>query len=94
MRAAGERFDENVLVELFLRMQEAELGRRIAALRRRMREDAARDGPDAEPESDAAERDGSEPESDESLLLQLEARRRRVRDQIRRVPLEERGKPE
>ena len=102
VRAAGERFDENVLVELFLRMQEAELGRRIARLRRRLREDGGSVGAGVEAETAAAQSDGSKgdaaetdpPEGDESTLLQLEARRRRVREQIRKVPLEERGKPE
>ena len=90
VRAAGERFDENVLVELFLRLQEAQLARRTARLRRRLREGAEHTGEDGEERGDVAEAD----EADEAALMDLEARRRRVREQIRRVPLEEPRKPE
>jgi DNA primase len=75
VRAAGERFDEKILLELFLRLQEAELGRQVAAVRAGMRTAG----------SQAA---------DETTLLDMEARRRRLREEIRRVPLEEQRKPE
>jgi len=70
VRAAGERFDERVLVELFLRLQEADLARRIVAARTRLKE-------------------GHATAADEAELADLQVRRRRLRDEIRRVPLEE-----
>jgi len=70
VRAAGERLDERVLVELFLRLQEADLGRRIVAARTRLKE-------------------GHATAADEAELADLQVRRRRLRDEIRRVPLEE-----
>jgi DNA primase len=69
VRAAAERFTEQVLKELFLRVQEAHAGRLIGRL------------------SIALQQPGSG--EDEAKLLELEAMRRQIRDEIRAIPVEE-----
>jgi DNA primase len=96
VRAAGERYDEKILLELFLRLQEAEVTRQIAAMRASLRAGGERlrvqgrqttGGPASTEATDT-------PAADEDALVKLEARRRRLREEIRRVPLEEQRKPE
>ena len=63
VRATGERFTEQVLKELFLRVQEAHAGRLIARLKIAMQH--------------------ADSGSDETRLVELEAMRRQIRDEIR-----------
>jgi DNA primase len=96
VRAAGERFDEKILLELFLRLQEAEVSRQIAAVRASIRTAGEKSSVQAHQTSEgpAGAIATDTPAADERALMTLEARRRRLREEIRRVPLEEQRKPE
>jgi hypothetical protein len=96
VRAAGERFDERILLELFLRLQEAEVSRQIAVMRASLRAGGERPREQARPQPSRATsaKTTDTPAAVEGALVALEARRRRLREEIRRVPLEEQRKPE
>lgn len=73
VRSSGEQFTERVLEELYLRLQEAHVSRLIRRLRSRLTVSAPADD------------NGQE----EARLLELEGIRRRLRDAIRLIPVEE-----
>ena len=73
LRASGEQFSERVLQELHLRLQEAHVSRLIRKARSRLKVAASAD----------------ESTQEETRLLELDGIRRRLRDAIRLIPVEE-----
>jgi hypothetical protein len=73
LRASGEQFNERVLQELHLRLQEAHVSRLIRKASSRLKVAASTD----------------ESAQEETRLLELDGIRRRLRDAIRLIPVEE-----